>query len=203
MLMSTTVIDALDAFSDASPTPGGGSAAALAGALGASLLMMVGRLPKTRGGDQDREPLAAAVERLRELRGRLSELVDLDSAAYDAVVAAYKLPNASEEERAARRDAIARALRHATDTPRETMECCRNVMEQALVVAERGSRNAASDVGVAIELLGAALRGARLNVETNLRSLTDQEYAEAIRARVADVIAHAGSLTDRANLLLS
>jgi formiminotetrahydrofolate cyclodeaminase len=176
----------LEAFSRPTPTPGGGSASALAGAIGAALLVMVAGLPKIRGGG-DRHALAAAAAELRQIVARLRTLIDLDSQAYEAVVAAYALPKGTDEERRTRAHAVQRALEHATETPLDVMDACARALDQAGIVADHGNPNAASDVAVGIELVGAALRGARLNVEINLDSLTDAAYAESARNRARDL----------------
>ena len=114
-LVDRSVRDLLAAFSSPAPTPGGGSASALASAIGASLLLMVAGLPRTRSGsEEDRAALASAAAALAGVRDRLTEAIDADAAAYDQVVAAYKLPKASSEEQLARKAAIQRALRAAT-----------------------------------------------------------------------------------------
>src|SRR5215471_788579 len=118
LLTDKSVRDLLTAFSSTDPTPGGGSAAALSSAIGASLLMMVAGLPKTRSGsDDDRALLKDAGNVLAGLRDRLTEAVDADTAAYDRVVAAYKMPKAAPDEQSARKAAIQEALRGATDVP--------------------------------------------------------------------------------------
>ncbi len=123
MLAKKSLSDVLDAFSSSDPTPGGGSAAALAGALGASLLAMVAGLPKTRSNTpEERAALDAARAKILELRARLIDLIDRDAAAYDTVVAAYRLPKGTDEEKAARKSAIQAALQLATSVPLET--CC-------------------------------------------------------------------------------
>lgn len=172
----------LAAFRAPSPTPGGGSAAALASAVGASLLAMVASMPKHRaatGEDVDR--LRGAAGRCTHLSERLAALVDEDSDAYDQVVAAYKLPTASEAEQAERGARIQEALRTAVEVPLEVMRYCAEAIEVASVVAAFGNPNAASDVGVALELLGAGARGARLNVEINLPGLKDAQLADHLR----------------------
>src|SRR5215813_7098180 len=104
MFMNRSVIELLDAFSSPDPTPGGGSASALSGALGASLLAMVAGLPKTRtSAPEERSTLDSARRQLMSLRGKLVELVDRDAAAYDLVVAAYKQPKTTDSEKAARK----------------------------------------------------------------------------------------------------
>ena len=175
----------LDAFSSQDPTPGGGSAAALASSLGASLLLMVAALPKTRNNtDEDRAALAAASSALTRLRQHLVEAIDADTAAYDAVVAAYKLPRGSDVEKEARKSAVQRALKGATDVPLQVMQLSAEALTQAAGVGAHGHAGASSDVGVAGALLRAGLEGARLNVEINLESVADETYASAVRAEI-------------------
>jgi formiminotetrahydrofolate cyclodeaminase len=112
------------------------------------------------------------------------DLIDRDSDAYRDVVAAFKLAKATDDEKAARRDAIQAATTQATEAPLETMRLCQQAIEGAAVVARCGNPNAQSDVGVAIELLRAGLRGARMNIEINLPGLTDAAYVERVRKEV-------------------
>lgn len=198
-----TLTDLLDAFASGDPVPGGGSASAVAGAIGASLLLMVAGMPKTRTGTpEETADLAEAAARLRPLRDRLAALADLDSEAYDAVAAAFRLPKRSDEEKAARRDAIQAATRRATEVPLDTMRTGRDALRQAMVVARSGNRNAASDVGVALELLSAGVRGAGLNVDINLGTLTDGEYVGHVRVERRDLELTAADEAGRARELL-
>jgi formiminotetrahydrofolate cyclodeaminase len=185
-LIDGSVRDLLAAFSSAEPTPGGGSAAALASAVGASLLVMVASLPKTRGNtDEERTALQGASTALTGLQHQLSDAIDADTAAYDQVVAAYKQPKTTPEQQAARKAAVQRALRAATDVPLSVMRLSAAALEQAAVVAAHGLPSAASDVGVARNLLCAGATGARLNVEINLEGVRDAAYADAVRLEVA------------------
>lgn len=182
MLVDRTVAQVLDAFASTDPTPGGGSASALAGAMGTSLLLMVARMPKTKqSAEADRPALDAAVASLAPLANELRALIDRDTAAYDEVMSAYRLPKGTDEEKAARRAGIQLAMRSAIESPLAVMRACRAALEQSERVAAHGNPNAASDVTVARELLGAALNGARANVEINLSSVTDAEYVERVR----------------------
>ena len=202
-LIDRSVRDLLTAFSSSDPTPGGGSAAALSSAIGASLLMMVAGLPKTRtGSDDDRARLTAAGAVLADLRDRLTEAVDADTAAYDDVVAAYKMPKVSADEQSARKAAIQRALREATDVPLGVVRLSAAALVQAALVAAHGHKAAGSDVGVAIALLRAGLRGARLNVEINVGSLTDAEYTSSVTAEINRLGAEAARSADEADALL-
>ena len=195
--------DVLDAFASNEPMPGGGSAAALAGALGVALLLMVAGLPKTRTGTpEERRALDEASARLRPLRVALASLIDRDSEAYGAVVDAYRLPKDSDDEIAVRRRAIGEAMRAATDTPIQTMRACRDALTEAVLVARNGLKSASSDVGVAIELLRAATRGAGLNVETNVNEMSDKEFAALLRAERAEIEAATASDAQRARALI-
>jgi len=200
---SRSVASLLDAFASNQPVPGGGSAAALAGAVGTSLLIMVAGLPKTRTGAQsERDFLDAAAVRLGPLRLTLTDLIDRDSDAYAGVVAAYRLPKGTDAEQSARRRAIEEAMRAATDTPLETMRACQQALADAVIVARGGAKSASSDAGVAIELLGAALRGAALNVDTNIGSLTDRALAERMRQERQDLERRGAADAARARALL-
>ena len=179
-LSSLRFVDLLASFRSPSPTPGGGSASALAGAVGASLLAMVAALPKPRATTADDQTrLAAAGSRCAQISDRLASLIDRDSDAYDEVVSAFRLPKASDDEKRVRTAQIQEALRSATEVPLETMRASAEAIHAAADVAAFGNGNASSDVEVGLELLMAALRGAKLNVAINLTSLTDAGYVEA------------------------
>jgi formiminotetrahydrofolate cyclodeaminase len=182
MLVGKTVAEMLDAFASSEPTPGGGSASALAGAVGASLLLMVARMPRTRTApDVDRPVLERAAATLAPLERELRSLIDRDAEAYAAVVAAYRLPKATDEDKAARHAAIGGAMKGAVETPLAMIRACRATLVEAERVALHGNPNAASDVTVAKELLAAALRGAQANVEINLPSIADAQYVARVR----------------------
>ena len=182
-LSDYTVVDLLDAFASNEPVPGGGSAAALAGALGVSLLMMVAGLSKTRSGPkvpEEATDLAEAASRLRPLRDALTELVDRDADSYRSIMAALRLPKASEAEQRSRTAAIQAATREATDVPLETMRACQQALAGAVIVARNGHVAAASDVAVGIELLATALGGCALSIDVNLKGITDAAYRDRI-----------------------
>ena len=183
-----TLAELLDAFASNAPVPGGGSASALAGAIGASLVIMVAGLPKTRlGTEEERAALDAAATRLKPLRDELAALVDRDSEAYTSVLNAYRLPKSTDVEKAARRNAIVTAMRAATDAPLATMRACERAMREATAVAESGAAAAASDVAVAIDLLKTAARGAALNVDTNLADVKDADYVSRVMRERRDL----------------
>jgi formiminotetrahydrofolate cyclodeaminase len=183
-----TLAELLDAFASNAPVPGGGSASALAGAVGASLLIMVAGLPKTRHGtEEERAALDAAAARVKPLRDELAALVDRDSDAYTSVISAYRLPKSNDAEKAARRAAIDAAMRAATEAPLATLRACAQVMKDASTVAGSGALAAASDVTVAIHLLKTAARGAALNVDTNLADLKDADYVSRVSRERRDL----------------
>src|SRR6478672_6201969 len=195
MLVDQSVRSLLEAFRSPAPTPGGGSASALASAVGASLLLMVAALPKTRGGtDEDRAALGAASASLERVCAELTSAVDADTAAYDRVVAAYKMPKASAEEQAARKAAVQGALQAATDVPLGVMRESVRALEAGGAIAAHGHKAASSDVGVALALLTAGIAGARLNVDINLDAIGDSAYRDRAAAQARDLQAAAGPL---------
>ena len=189
-LTARSVSELLAAFRSSEPTPGGGSASALAAAVGASLLAMVAGLPKPKAAtDADVRRLAAAGTRCTELAVSLEALVDQDSAAYELVVGAFRMAKGTEEEKAARSAGIQKALVAATETPLDMMRRAAEALQLAPVVADLGNPNASSDVQVARELLAAGLRGAQHNVEINLGNLKDAEYGARVRKEAARLAA--------------
>ena len=192
MLTNLTVTSLLDAFSSADPTPGGGSAAALVGATGASLLVMVAGMPKSRtNAAEERTALDEAHRELLSHRGTLIDLIDRDASAYDLVIAAFRRPKATDEEKAARRAAVQEASRIATEVPLETIRACVEAMRAGRATAVHGNPNAASDVKVGYRLLMAAAEGARDNVEINLGGLTDAAVQTRIRDSATELMTEA------------
>ena len=187
-LTDKTIVDWLAALQSPEPVPGGGSAAALAGAMGASLLAMVASLPKSRAATaEDAARLSAAGERCAVLSRELAGLVDKDSDAYALVMAAYRKPTGTEDEKAARSTAIQEALRAAIAAPLAVMRASAAAAEQGVVIARMGNPSASSDAAVGFELLGAGLRGAKLNVEINLGSVKDADYVRKTQAQIEEL----------------
>jgi len=190
-LTTLPVTDLLVAFRSSDPTPGGGSASALAGAVGASLLAMVAGLPKPgASGEDDLNRLADAGGRCTALAVQLEALIDDDSAAYELVVSAFRMSKGTDEEKAARRAGIQRAMTAATEAPLQVMRLCAEALEAAPLVKTLGNPNASSDAAVAEGLLGAALHGAHQNVEINLGSLEDAGYVARVREEASRLLAH-------------
>jgi formiminotetrahydrofolate cyclodeaminase len=178
----------LDALASPDPTPGGGTASAIAGAIGVSVLMMVAGLPKSRTStDTERIKLAETRARLMSNREQLVTLADTDTEAFNEVMAAHRRPKSTDEERAARRQAVQRALRAAIDAPLAMIRALTDAAGRARVVAQYGNRAAASDVRVGLELIEAAAAGAAANVEINLVSLHDEAFKKAAAAEALEL----------------
>jgi formiminotetrahydrofolate cyclodeaminase len=182
----------LDQVASAEPAPGGGTVAALSGALGASLVAMVCRLTVGKKGyEAVSAEMQTILPRAEALQRELTELMQADTDAYARVMDAYKLPKTTDDEKAARTRAIQTALQHAADVPLRVAECCAQVLELARVVAEKGNKNAASDGGVGALMAVAGLRGAAFNVLINLNSISDEAFKQERRARVTALQTHA------------
>ena len=158
-----------DLASDA-PVPGGGSAAAYAGAMGAALAAMVARITAKKEGLSDSPDFIGEMDRLR---GELLRLVDADSAAYARVAEAMRLPRKTEEEKRARTDRLQAALVTASEVPLEVAKTARRLLEACERSIASASPMTASDIGVGALLAETALRGAALNVMINLASIKD------------------------------
>jgi formiminotetrahydrofolate cyclodeaminase len=185
---SHSLTNFLDAVASPEPTPGGGSVAAIAGAMGTSLLMMVAGLTRTRNNSEDeRASLGVARATVLPLRDRLVSLADTDTEAYDQVTSAYRLPKATDAEKATRKDAIQRALRAATLAPLDTLKAVADTVRSARTVAAVGNRSATSDIGVALGLLAAAADGAAMNVRINLEMIQDEDFKNRIGRELVEL----------------
>lgn len=179
--------------------PGGGSAAALAGALGAALVAMVARLTvgRSRYARHDAE-MGALRDAADGLRATLLEMVDADTRAYQEVMTAYQMPKETASQVARRTGAVQTALRHAAEAPLEAAGLCLEALELAAAAAAHGNRNASSDAAVGALLAHAGLRSATLNVRTNLALIRDQHYREVALRRIGAIEAAGESALARA-----
>ncbi|HOU15126.1 MAG TPA: glutamate formimidoyltransferase [Anaerolineae bacterium] len=185
----------LDAVAANTPAPGGGAVAALAGALAAALVTMVGRLTVGKRHYADvQEEATEAVTRAEKLRATLTKAMDEDSAAFNAVMAAYKLPKATEEEQHARDAAIQEATVHATEVPLATARAALEALELALLVASKGNVNAASDAATAAWMAMASIQSAALNVRVNAANLQDTAQKDAWLAELDAIDTRAQTL---------
>ncbi len=180
-----TLEEFLAAVAAPTPTPGGGSVSALAGALSVALSRMVAGLARGKKGYEAVEPELAQLEaRAKKTQARLEALIDEDAKAYEAVMAAMRLPKSTETEKAARVDAIQRAYRKATEVPLETMERCIEALEMAEAAVKKGNRGAVTDAAVAVLLAESAIRGASLNCSINRASIRDETFRSETEERV-------------------
>ncbi len=186
MFVDAPLRDFLDKLASPSPTPGAGGAAAAAAALGVALLQMVAALPKSKtGADAERTALRDAAAALGPIREELARAIDADAAAYNTVIAAYKLPKGTGGERDARTQAVQQAMRGATDSPLQIVRLAAAGLKEAAVVGANGHTAAAGEVGVAVTLLQAALKGARVCVQINLNDIADAAYKADVAAEIA------------------
>jgi len=191
-LVSMGVSDFVDELSTDSPAPGGGSVAALAGALAAGLAAMVANLTVGKKGyEAVASELKGVAIRAQEVKDALLAAVDEDTRAFNRVMEAFALPKKTDEQQRARQDAIQEATRQATRVPLQVMEQATQALELAAVVAEKGLASAVSDAGVAAIMARAAAEGAALNVRINLGSLQDQDFVATSKATAERLLATA------------
>jgi formiminotetrahydrofolate cyclodeaminase len=177
MLKKKSVEEFLNELASNSPAPGGGSVAALAGAIGAALTAMVCNLTigKKKYLEVENE-IKKVLTEIKPLQERFTVLVDKDTEAFNKVMEAYGLPKESDEQKALRSAAIQSATKEAALVPLEVMKHCIDALALVKVVAEKGNINSISDAGVSALMLQAAAEGAALNVKINLSGITDTEF---------------------------
>lgn len=194
----------LDEVASSSPAPGGGSVAALAGALGAALTSMVGNLTtgKKKYADVEEE-MKKVVEQSEHLREQFTELIERDTAAFNKVMEAFALPKDTDPQKALRAAAIREATKEATLVPLEVMKHCIDALALARAVASKGNANSVSDAGVAAYMLHGALESAALNVRINLNGLNDPEFVgwkqdevQSLRSTSAGVLEEIQAVVD-------
>lgn len=197
MLSSLSINEFARRLESADPTPGGGSASALTGALGAALASMVARLTAKS------PKFASIAQRMERVAGEASDLarelltaVDEDAAAFDKVSAAYRMPKQSEAEENVRDQAVQLALVGATDAPLRIVELAVRAAKLSLELVETGNTNAVSDAGCAALFSQAAARGAALNIRINIKSLKDSALAASYEKRLEDMLAQIGLVVE-------
>lgn len=191
MIAQSKVATFLDELANGAPTPGGGSAAAIMGAMAAALVSMVCNVTLGKKGQEAVEAEMKAIRALSErLRSRLTSMASADIAAFDALMAAYRLPKSSEPERSRRTAAIQSSLRAATETPLECARACMEVIELARRAGESGYGGVISDAGVGVLAANTALRSAALNVHANVPSLQDRAFASEAAAELTQLLEH-------------
>jgi formiminotetrahydrofolate cyclodeaminase len=199
--------DATGSFADrvaaATPTPGGGSVAAYCGQLASSLGIMMCNLTLGKAKYADSEARVAAIKQeLERLALEFRSLIDEDAASFESVLAAYRHPKETEQQKDDRKRLIQDALHRAASTPYHTAERSVEALELLADLGTAGNPSALSDVAMGSQLARAAARGACYNVLINLSSLTDREFAQNMRSRVSDLMARADELSQQIEALL-
>ena len=199
MIVKQPVTTFLDELASSQATPGGGSAAAVMGAMGAALVSMVCNLTIGKKAYAEVEAdMQAVLLDAEALRGRLTGMVAEDVQAFDQLMAAYGLPKETDEDKATRSLAIQAGLKAATEAPLACARACAEVIELSLRVAEKGNRNVISDAGVGALAAQAALRSAALNVYINVPMIKDAAFAESRKAEVEALLATATAQAEKA-----
>lgn len=189
MLIEKKLNDFLAELKSDSPAPGGGSAAALAGAIGAALAIMVGNLTiSTAKYAQVHGEAGKLTALLEEKLTSLEGYVDEDTQAFTQVMLAYKLPKSTEEEKTARSNRIQQTMQGAALLPMKVATICMEVLEMSGQMLEIGNVNAASDAAVAGRMAHAAMWSAIYNVKINLGSIKDQTFVADMKQQVASVV---------------
>lgn len=187
-----------DLLSSDAPAPGGGSAAALEGALGAALTAMVCGLTVGKKKYAEYQDLAVeSQKKAEELKARFVDVMDRDTEAFNVVSAAFGMPKGTDEEKAIRSVAIQDGLKGCTKTPFEMMELAVETLELTASILGKSNDSAASDLGVSALSLRAAIQGAWLNVLINIGSLKDQDLAADYRKKGEALLKRALPLADQ------
>ncbi|USF26853.1 Methenyltetrahydrofolate cyclohydrolase [Firmicutes bacterium ASF500] len=188
----------VDLLASDAPAPGGGSAAALEGALGAALTAMVCGLTVGKKKYAEFQELAEeAQKKATDLKARFVDVMDRDTEAFNVVSAAFGMPKETDEEKAARSAAIQKGLEGCTKTPFEMMELAVETLELTASILGKSNDSAASDLGVSALSLRAAVQGAWLNVLINIGSLKNKELAADYQAKGEALLAKALPLADQ------
>jgi len=198
-LMDKTVVDFISEVDSPSPAPGGGSVSALAGSLGVSLSRMVGHLTINKKkfkalSEEIQKEFVNRFEELECINDELNVLVDRDTEAFNYVMAAFKLPNESDEEKLARKQAIEEATYKAIEVPMLIAELSHRGLELISYFLEYGNKNAITDLGVSALLLATALEGAILNVKINLPGITNEEYVAETSGKCRRLLEDGGKI---------
>ena len=198
-LVQRTVLDFTDEVSRDSPAPGGGSVAALAGALGAALASMVANLTHGKEGTEARDAeMARVAEEAQRIKDQLVAAVDADSEAFQGFMDALRLPQGTPDEKAERTRKMQEGLRAAVQVPWSTAEASYAAMQLARSVVTHGNPSSLSDGAVGVQIAFAGVRGGLWNVLINLKDVTDPVYVAEKRAACVTLLAQARALAEEA-----
>lgn len=173
-----------------SPAPGGGSVSALAAAQAAALLGMVANLTvKSKKYEEVHEEMAVIAEKCKKYENEFVEFIDKDSNSFNEVMAAFKMPKETDEEKKARSEKIQEGYKKAANVPFTVGKTAAELFDMAEVLVEKGNSNAITDVGVGVLNAKLATIGAFYNVKINLGSIKDEEFVKELKKEMADIIA--------------
>ncbi len=185
----------MDKMASKSPEPGGGSVAALTGALGAALVSMVSNLTLGKDKYKDVQPqIEALLKESEKLRIEMQDLIQKDTEAYGALSAVYKMPKTTDAEKAARSTKMQEALKKACEVPFEIGLKSLDIARLAERAADIGNVGAVSDAGVAVLLAQACAQSAALNVKINVNSIKDDAFNKETWTRMQDVLSKVADL---------
>jgi len=203
MIKDKTIEQFLDELASKSSTPGGGSAAAIIGAMGAALVSMVANLTIGKQGYESvSDEMSAVLVRSERYRKLFVDMIQADVDVFNHVMAAYGMPRETDEHKTARSTAIQDALKAATDVPLDCAVLCLDIIELARQVAEKGNANVISDAGVAVLAAEAAMGSAALNVYINIANIKDADFVDNRRQRLEAMLGASSELTDRVYALV-
>ncbi|MBU4189986.1 MAG: glutamate formimidoyltransferase [Candidatus Thermoplasmatota archaeon] len=196
-LASLSVKSFLSELASSSPAPGGGSVAALSGALGAALVSMVCHLTIGKKGYENvSDEMNEILKKSKGLKENLMLLIDEDTNAFNKVMAAYKMSKETDEDKQKRRNAIQDALKNAANVPLDVMKQGINVLTLAKIVSEKGNKNAVSDAGVAALMSLAGMNSAMLNIEINLSGIKDEKFVSEMKNEVETLTVNGKRMKD-------
>lgn len=189
MIKEKSLQSFLDELASSAPTPGGGSGAAVMGAMGAALVSMVCNLTVGKKGYEEVEgDIRGTLEQAEELRQRMTDMIRADVEVFDRLMASYGMPKETDEEKVVRSEEIQASLKAATDVPLSCARACADMIILCRAAAEKGNLNVISDAGVAVLAADAALKSAALNVYINVGSLKDKAFAEERSAELEKIL---------------
>ena len=187
-LISLNIKQFLTELASSSPAPGGGSVAALSGALSAALSAMVCNLTigKEKYIDIEKD-IKISLKKIEKIREQLTDLIDLDTNAFNDVIKAFKMPKKTDEEIERRKNAIQKGYKNASMIPFKTAKTCQKILYIAQLLAEKGNKNSITDVAVSALMANTGLKSAILNVKINLGSINDKNYVKELSKNLSEI----------------
>ncbi len=197
-LVELKVNEFCDVLSSDAPAPGGGSTAALEGAVGAALTAMVASLTLGKKKYAEYEDIAKeTIQKANQIKIKFIDVLDRDTEAFNGVSAVFAMPKNTDDEKAARKEAMQKALKACTETPMEMMELCLESLKVTESILGKFNTSAASDLGVSALSIKAAVQGAWLNVLINLAGINDEEYVKEYKEKGQKILDQVLPLADK------